>query len=73
MILLLWMKAVTSLAQNGSSRADTLQSGWSAAMFKVHPIAWEISGIQINRIHCHHHTAFTNDLAIIQPLQDDEI
>lgn len=54
-------------------RAGMLQLGWSAAMFKVHATVWEISGIQFNRICDYHLTAFSNNLAIIQTLQDDEI
>lgn len=47
MILLLWVKAATSLVQGGLTRE--LTHFGLAGMFKVHATVWEISGIWFNR------------------------
>ena len=47
MILLLWVKAATSLVQGGLSRQ--LAHFGLAGMFKVHTTVWEISGKRFKR------------------------
>lgn len=62
MILLLWVKAATSLVQGGSSRELTRFG--LAAMFKVHATVWEVSGIRFNRICDYHLIEFSNNLSL---------
>lgn len=64
-----WHPATGRLIQRG----DIIQSGWLVTRLEVHSTAWDVSGIQFNKIHHHRHPEFINKLALTETLHEDEI